>query len=108
MTADGATGGDAALKGVTAMTGYVKPVFIFFMVIALAGITGGFMAADRGRKVMAWCLLCAIFPPFLLLLYFARPLCEVEGMFRKCSKCGELIKWHAQVCKFCKSGQCAL
>ena len=83
----------------------VKPVFLIFLVILVAGMIGGIMAADRGRKVAVWCLLCALLPPFLLFLYFARPLHEVEGIFRKCSKCGELIKWRAPVCKYCKSGQ---
>jgi cytochrome c oxidase subunit IV len=91
--------------GVTAMPGYVKPVFFIFLVIIAAGVIGGFMAADRGRRVALWCLLCALLPPFLLLLYFAKPVREVEGVFRKCSNCGELIKWHALACKYCKTEQ---
>jgi len=91
--------------GETAMPGYVKPAFFVFLVVIAAGMTGGFMAADRGRRVAVWCLLCAMLPPFLLFLYFARPLREVEGVFRKCSKCGELIKWNAPLCKYCKSVQ---
>lgn len=87
------------------MPGYVKPVFFLFLVVIAAGMTGGFMAAGRGRRVPVWCVLCALLPPFLLILYFARPLREVEGIFRKCRKCGELIKWRATVCKYCKSGQ---
>lgn len=87
------------------MPGYVKPAFFFFIVVIAAGITGGIMAADRGRKVAFWSLTCALLPPLLLYLYFAKPICEVEGMFRKCKKCGELIKWHVSVCKYCKSGQ---
>lgn len=87
------------------MPGYVKPAFFLFIVVIAAGIAGGFMAADRGRKVAVWSLACALMPPLLLYLYFAKPLCEVEGMFRKCKKCGELIKWHASECKCCKSGQ---
>ncbi len=85
------------------MSDYVKPAVILFLVIIAAGIAGGFLAADRGRRVAGWCLLCALFPPFLLLLYVARPLLEVEGMFRRCLKCGELIKWRSTFCKFCKS-----
>lgn len=87
------------------MPGYAKPVFLIFLVVIAAGMFGGFMAADRGRRVYFWCLLCALLPPFLLLLYFAKPLHEVEGMFRKCSRCGEFIKWRAPVCKYCKSEQ---
>lgn len=85
------------------MSGYVTPAFFLFLVVLAAGVAGGFMAADRGRRVAVWCLLCALLPPLLLILYFARPLCEVEGIFRKCLKCGELIRWHAPVCKYCKS-----
>jgi hypothetical protein len=87
------------------MSDYVKPAFFLLLVVFAAGMTGGFMAADRGRRVAAWCLLCALLPPLLLLLYFARPLREVEGIFKKCKKCGELIRWHSPVCKYCKSGQ---
>lgn len=87
------------------MPGYAKPVFLIFLVIIVAGTTGGFLAADRGRRVPAWCLLCGLLPPFLLILYFARPLCEVEGVYKKCPKCGELIKWHSTVCKYCKTEQ---
>lgn len=87
------------------MPGYVKPALFLFLVVIVAGMTGGFMAADRGRNVAFWCLLCALLPPFLILLYFAGPLHEVEGKFKKCPKCGELINWHAKVCKYCKSEQ---
>jgi hypothetical protein len=87
------------------VTDYVIPVFFFFVVVIAAGAIGGFMAADRGRKVLLWSLLCALLPPFLLVLYFSKPLCEVEGRFRKCSKCGEFIRWHAVACKYCQSGQ---
>jgi len=85
------------------MADYVIPVFFFFVVIIIAGAIGGFMAADRGRNVLLWCTLSALLPPFLLVLYFIKPLTEVEGMFRKCAQCGELIKWHASVCKYCHS-----
>lgn len=85
------------------MSDYVKPAALLFLVIVAGGIAGGFLAADRGRRVAGWCLLCSLFPPLLILLYFARPLREVEGIFRKCPKCGKLIKWHSTVCKFCKS-----
>ena len=87
------------------MHGFVTPVFFLFLIIIAAGMAGGFMAADRGRSVAAWCCFCALLPPLLFFLYFARPLCEVEGMFKRCSTCGELIKWRSTVCKFCKAAQ---
>lgn len=87
------------------MSGYVKPVFLLFLIVLVAGVIGGCMAANRGRKVVVWCLLCALFPPLLLLIYFAKPLREVEGKFRRCSNCRELITWHEPVCKYCQSEQ---
>lgn len=85
------------------MIEYVKPAFIVFLIVIVPGVIGGIMAANRGRKVAGWCLLCALFPPLLLYIYFARPLCEVEGKFRKCSNCGELFKWGKPVCPCCRS-----
>ena len=90
---------------VTAMPDFVTPAFLMFLISIVAGISGGFIAANRGRNVATWCLLCVLLPPILIFLYFARPLREVEGVFRKCSKCGELIKWRASVCTYCKSEQ---
>ena len=84
---------------------YVKPAFSVFLIVIAAGVVGGVMAANRGRKVVGWCLLCALFPPLLLYIFFARPLCEVEGKFRKCSNCGELFKWDEPVCSYCRSAQ---
>jgi hypothetical protein len=92
-------------EGDMVMPDYVKPVISLFLVILAIGMTGGFMAANRGRSVPVWCLLCALLPPFLLFLYFSRPVSEVEGKFKTCAACGELIKWHAAVCKYCKTAQ---
>lgn len=93
------------VKGVDAMFEYVKPAFFLFLIVIVSGVIGGVMAANRGRKVVVWCLLCALFPLLLLYIYFAKPLCEVEGMFRKCSNCGELFKWDEPVCSYCRSAQ---
>ena len=88
------------------MQDYVKPVFFVLMVVLLVpAISGGVMAANRGRMVAVWSLLCALLPPLLLLLYFARPLREVEGKYRRCPGCSELLKWHDQVCKYCHAAQ---
>jgi len=55
------------------MLDYIKPVFLWLLVVIVAGAVGGFMAANRGRSVAAWCLLCAFFPPLLLAIYFMKP-----------------------------------
>jgi len=86
------------------MPDYIKPVLSLFFVVIASGAIGGIMAANRGRNVAAWCVLCALLPPLLLFLYVAGPLCEVEGKFRKCPMCGVLIRWHAAKCKQCASG----
>jgi hypothetical protein len=90
-------------KGVTAMFEYVKPAFLVFLIVIVPGVVGGILAANRGRRVVGWCLLCALFFPLLLYIYFAKPLCEVEGEFRKCPDCGEFFKWDEPVCTFCRS-----
>ena len=88
------------------MQDYVKPVFFVLMVVLLVpAISGGVMAANRGRMVAVWSLLCALLPPLLLLLYFARPLREVEGKYKRCPSCRELLKWRAPVCTYCHATQ---
>lgn len=87
------------------MAGYVKPELFIFFVVASFGITGGWLAANRGRNFIGWCLLCAIFPIFILVVYFSKPLCEVEGKFKLCPKCHEYIKWNESVCKYCNEVQ---
>lgn len=87
------------------MIGYVKPVFFVFLIVLVPGVIGGCMAANRGRNVPVWCLSCALLPPLLLFIYFAKPLCEVEGKFRRCSNCREFIQWHEPVCKYCRAKQ---
>jgi hypothetical protein len=88
------------------MPDYAKAALLLFIVVLAAGIIGGFMAADRGVPV--WCILCALLPPLLLLLYFAGPLHEDEGMLKKCNKCGELINLRAASCKYCDSDQAGI
>lgn len=88
---------------VNAMLEYIKPAFLVFLVLIVPGVTGGVMAANRCRNVVAWCLLCALFPPLLLYIYFAGPLCAVEGKYRNCSGCGKLFKWAEPVCPYCRS-----
>jgi hypothetical protein len=87
------------------MPGYVKPVFLIFLVVIVSGACGGFLATNRGRSVIAWCLLCALFPPLLLVIYLAGPLCEVEGKFRRCANCGAFVKWHEPACRHCRTKQ---
>ena len=44
------------------MSEYVRPAFFLFMVMFVSGITGGIMAADRGRRIPGWRLGCSLLP----------------------------------------------
>ncbi len=84
------------------MSGYVKPEVVIFLIVAVSGICGGWMAANRGRNFIGWSLLAGLLPVFLLVIYFSRPLCQVEGKFRSCPNCKEFVRWRAVVCKNCR------
>ncbi len=66
---------------------------------------GGWLAANRGRNIIGWCILCAIFPVFLMVIYFNKPVKEVPGKFKRCRSCQEWIKWGDPVCKYCNASQ---
>jgi hypothetical protein len=85
------------------MADYVKPELFVFVVVAMFGVAGGWMAANRGRNIVGWCLLCVLFPVFLMVIYFNKPLREVEGKFKLCPNCKEFIKWCEPVCKYCRT-----
>ena len=87
------------------MTDYIKPELAVFLIMAVPGIIGGIMAANRGRNIFVWGILSALFPIFLLVVWFEKPLREVEGKFRKCGKCGEWLKWRETTCKYCQAEQ---
>lgn len=87
------------------MTGYVKPEYLFLLVILVPAAVGGWLAANRGRNIVGWCILCAIFPIFLMVIYFHKPLREVEGKFKRCPSCHEFIKWREEICKYCNAEQ---
>jgi hypothetical protein len=87
------------------MSGYVKPEYLLILIMAVPGAIGGWLAVNRGRNVVGWCILCALFPVFLLVIYFNKPLREVPGKFRRCHACGEFIPWRDPACKYCKAEQ---
>ncbi|KAF0215909.1 MAG: hypothetical protein FD174_3919 [Geobacteraceae bacterium] len=87
------------------MADYVKPQFFVFLIVLIPGILGGWLAANRGRNIAGWCILCAFFPIFLMVIYFHKPLKEVEGKFKRCSSCHEFIKWREDICKYCNAAQ---
>ena len=86
------------------MAEFVKPAYLaFLLVIVVPGVAGGILAANRARNFVGWSILCAVFPIFLLVIYFHKPLREVEGKFWKCHSCGEFLKWREDSCKYCNA-----
>ena len=88
------------------MTDYIQPEYALLLLITIPpALVGAKLAHNRGRTIVGWALLSAIFPIFLMVIYFEKPLREVPGGFRRCASCGEYIKWKAAVCKYCSAGQ---
>lgn len=87
------------------MPDYIKPAFAIFLIVVIPGAIGGWLAANRGRNFVGWSALCALFPVFLMVIYFKKPLREVPGKFRQCPSCREYLKWRDAVCKYCQAEQ---
>ena len=86
------------------MEGFVKPVYLVVLVPVLFGVIGGVMAANRGRNpllVLWWSVISALFPIFIMIIYFRKPTREVEGRFKRCSNCGEWLPWRETPCRYC-------
>lgn len=77
----------------------VIPLFIPFML----GMIGSMIAAGKGRSSLGWFVLSAIFPPSILVVIFLKPGGEVDGKYKKCDACQEIIKWQATVCRYCQT-----
>jgi membrane protease YdiL (CAAX protease family) len=87
------------------MTDVIKPAYAIVLIMLVPCIVGGVLARNRGRSIVGWGVLCAVFPIFLLVLYFKHPLEEVPGGFRRCGSCGEFIPWKRAACKYCGAEQ---
>ncbi len=88
------------------MMDYIKPAYTLLLLVTLLPALGGaILAHHRGRNIVGWAVLSAIFPIFLMVIYFEKPLREVAGGFKRCTSCGEFIRWKATVCKYCSTAQ---
>ncbi len=87
------------------MSDYIKPVHILMLIPLLPALGAAVLAHHRGRNIVGWALASALFPIFLLVIYFEKPLREVPGGFRRCSSCNEFIPWKAETCKYCSAPQ---
>jgi len=77
------------------------PALIVFLVPIIFAVIGGVMAANRGRNFLVWGICSALFPICIMIVWFEKPVKEVKGHFRKCSNCGEWIKWKEMTCRYC-------
>lgn len=73
-------------------------ILAFFGVPAFAG---GWLARSRGRNLLLWGLLSAVFPFCIFILWFQKPDKDVPGYFKKCKSCGETYPWKLAACKYC-------
>jgi hypothetical protein len=66
-------------------------------------IMGALLAKSKGRSVFGWFILSGLFWLPIIILLFLPPAREVEGKYRECPKCKEIIKWQASFCKHCQN-----
>jgi hypothetical protein len=79
-----------------------EPGLVLLCLVPVAfGVTGGVLAAHRGRNFILWGLSSAVFPICIMIVWFEKPLKEVKGRFKKCAKCGEWLKWIETPCRYC-------
>ena len=84
--------------------GIFSPAMLLVLVPLAFAVIGGKMAYNRGRNPFIWGLGSAVFPICIMIVWFEKPLKEVEGQFRRCPKCGEWIKWAEEPCRYCAAG----
>ncbi|HEX8960718.1 MAG TPA: hypothetical protein VF775_04025 [Geobacteraceae bacterium] len=87
------------------MLDYIKPAHILMLIPLLPALGAAILAHHRGRNIVGWAIVSALFPIFLLVIYFEKPLREVPGGFKRCSSCDEFIPWKADTCKYCSTAQ---
>ena len=86
------------------MPDFIQPGYALLLLVMLVpAVAGGILARNRGRNILVWGILCALFPIFLMVVYFEKPRREVAGGFRRCTACNEFIPWKASECKYCNA-----
>jgi hypothetical protein len=85
------------------MFGLGLPELIVVLIIFAPAVIGALIAKSKGRNVFGWFLLCGLLWFPVIVLLFLPPTTEVEGKYRECPKCKEIIKWQASFCKHCKN-----
>ncbi|MBI5849319.1 MAG: hypothetical protein HZB31_15465 [Nitrospirae bacterium] len=66
----------------------------------LAGIAGGFMAANKGRSIPFWFMVCLILP-LLTIIIFILPSLKADTAGRRCPNCSHPLRKHEDRCSHC-------
>lgn len=74
--------------------------FLIPIVWFIFGIVAGVIGSAKGRGGCGWFVLGLILGPIALFVALL-PTIENPGITRKCPFCSEIIKYDANVCRFC-------
>ena len=86
------------------MFGISGPELVVILVIlVIPGTIGAVLAKNKGRSIIGWFILSAIFYLPILIVLLLPPIKEVPGKYRECPLCKEFVKWNALLCKHCKT-----
>jgi len=84
-------------------------VFWFFWVVSC--IVPAIIASNKGRSVFGWIALSMVISPLLggIIIACLTPIgaaieqrALASGRMRKCPRCAELVKFEAQICRYCQ------
>lgn len=79
----------------------MNEMIFLLLIFGLPAAIGFKLALSRGKNPLTWGVLCGVIPFFLIVLHFNKPVHEIQGHFRKCSKCGRTFPWKNNACKYC-------
>ena len=77
-------------------------ILIILLICFIPGIVGAYIAGYKGRGKAAWFIICTICPLCIILVLISPPGKEIEGRYKQCPACKELVKWEATICKHCR------
>ena len=81
----------------------IPELIIMAIIWGIPGTIGAIMASRKGRTPLGWFFLCGLFWFPIIILAILSPTKEVPGKYRECPYCKEFVKWHATICKHCRS-----
>lgn len=77
--------------------------FVLLLIPIIGAVLGVSWAGRLGRSRFGWGLLGLFIPISVVILLFLRPANEVDGRWKRCPKCQELVLWQASRCKHCQA-----